>query len=157
MEECGNRKDDTQPSLSSSIVRRRRRLVQAEFSESEPEEAAKDPDNSIDAVNPVGADHEEDEPRETFLQDVTETNKEADASDVDQPDENEDESESDAENRKGSGDKVNVADFDDEEEFLLAGGDVEDAKKRKEWFARLNFHLIWLSPTNTFVQGIAPV
>ena len=28
---------------------------------------------------------------------------------------------------------VRIEDFDDEEEYLLAGGDVEQAKKKKEW------------------------
>jgi hypothetical protein len=31
------------------------------------------------------------------------------------------------------GKKVRLEDYDDEEEFLLAGGDVEEAKTRKEW------------------------
>ena len=46
------------------------------------------------------------------------------------------EDEENEENKSSStktGKKVRVEDFDDEEEFLVAGGDAEDAKTRKEW------------------------
>ena len=63
--------------------------------------------------------------------DVDEEVNSAAENDADDDEENASESE-----RHGkAGEKVNLEDFDDEEEFLLAGGEIEEAKKRKEWLA----------------------
>lgn len=56
------------------------------------------------------------------------SDSEADKAESNESDEDEEEEES-----TGKGNNVRLEDFDDEEEFLVAGGDVEQAKTRKEW------------------------
>ena len=136
VEESDRSKDSANSEPTTSAPhnhRQRRRLVIADSSESETEE----PQDHPIAINEQDAD----DTSSNFLQGVTETNKGSDQSDVDEDhrsdndtDDEVDENASDSEKRQdSSGKKVNIADFDDEEEFLLAGGEIEEAKKRKEW------------------------
>jgi hypothetical protein len=92
-----------------------------------------------------------------FLQDVLETNKGSDQSDIEQSAGSDDDNSSDSEKRKSPTGKVDIADFDDEEEFLLAGGEIEDAKKKKEWLFSHDFFSSNSRNLISCLQGITSV
>jgi hypothetical protein len=131
MEEWNNRKPDDEQQFDSSdeqtrtVQRRHRRLIPAEHSESDSEVAD---GNDQDILKDSGISSSK------YIEDVRETNKGSDQSDSEQGESSDDDNDgSDSEKRKAPTGKVDIADFDDEEEFLLAGGEIEEAKKKKEW------------------------
>jgi hypothetical protein len=125
--------NDSADEQTLTSKRRHRRLIPAEVSESDSEDAILDADDQNIVKDNSASSNK-------YIEEVGETNKGSDQSDVDQSEESDDDnSGSDSEKRKPSTGKIDIADFDDEEEFLLAGGEVEDAKKKKEWLGSSAF------------------
>ena len=95
-----------------------------------------EPERSLEkSVDPGRQEDNPDHPMR-FFETVRETaaTSDQDAEDDDPSGEESDRDDADSEREVPSSPKqVNIADFDDEEEFLLAGGQVGEAQKRKEW------------------------
>ena len=125
--------------MSPDMPARRRRLVAASDEEDAGDAQAVDHAVPDDGGQDGGETHEV---SGNYIQGVSVVGDDVDAdSEVDkatsvsgQSSEEDEEEEQDgegvsADKRK----KVRLEDFDDEEEFLVAGGDIEEAKTRKEW------------------------